>query len=140
MAGIGGLWVAVFLWRLKGGPWSRSMIPTWPAALEHQGAALIMADMRPQGEPRPDLEAPAGHEDSDVSVGGIFMFALGLVALGMVIHVVLGWSCEVSPGGNREARRCVRRSSPMDVVPPHPAPGQSRRGPDPVQASRSSIG
>ena len=42
-----------------------------------------MADMRPQGEPRPDVEAPAGHEDERrQGPGHRLVFALALVAAG----------------------------------------------------------
>ena len=79
-----------------------------------------MADMRPQGGPRPDVGHRAGHEDGDVRVKGILMFALGLVALGMVIHVVLGL---VMQGFARRESKGQALRPPflaVDVVPPAP--------------------
>jgi hypothetical protein len=79
-----------------------------------------MADMRPQGTPRPDFEGRPGHEDSDVSARGIFMFALGLVALGLVIHVALAL---VMQGFSvRESRAQAGRPPffAVEVVPPAP--------------------
>ena len=77
-----------------------------------------MADMRPRVGQAGRRDGP--HEDGDVRVKGILMFALGLVALGRVIHVVLGLSCKVSPGGNRKARRWPPPFLAVDVVPPAP--------------------
>jgi hypothetical protein len=79
-----------------------------------------MADMRPQGGPRPAVGHRAGHEDSDVRVKGILMFALGLVALGMVVHVVLGL---VMQGFSRRESTGQALRPPflaVDVVPPAP--------------------
>jgi hypothetical protein len=79
-----------------------------------------MADMRPQGEQTLDLDGRSGHEGSDVRVGGIIKFALGLVAMGLVIHVVLGLVMQRYSG--REARAQAQRPPffAVDVVPPAP--------------------
>lgn len=48
-----------------------------------------MPDMRPQGEVRPGN--PRGHEGNDISTRGIVGFALGLIGLGVIVHVALGF-------------------------------------------------
>ena len=79
-----------------------------------------MADMHPQGTPRPDSEGRPGHESSEVNARGIFTFALGLVALGVLIHAVLGLVMQGFSG--REARgRAVRPPFfAVEVEPPAP--------------------
>jgi hypothetical protein len=79
-----------------------------------------MADMRPQGEPRLELGDRPAHEGSDVRVGGIFKFALGLVALGFVIHVVLGLVMQGYSGRESRARAVRPPFFARDVVPPAP--------------------
>lgn len=65
-------------------------------------------DMRPQGGPAAD-RGP-GHEISDVSVRGIFLFAAGLAVMAVVLHVVLGMVMQGfdTRAGRLEARRPVR--------------------------------
>lgn len=47
-----------------------------------------MPDMKPQAEVRPGN--PPGHEEDRISLRGIFGFALGLIALTLVVQLVLG--------------------------------------------------
>jgi hypothetical protein len=79
-----------------------------------------MADMRPQGTPRPDFEGRPGHESSEVNARGIIIFALGLVALGVLIQAALGLVMQGFSG--REARgRAVRPPFfAVEVQPPAP--------------------
>ena len=48
-----------------------------------------MADMRPQGESTPDLGDERKHEANEIKVKGIVLFALGLIAIGALIHAAL---------------------------------------------------
>jgi hypothetical protein len=79
-----------------------------------------MADMRPQGTPRPDFEGRHGHEDSDVSAKGIFMFALGLVALGVLIHAALGLVMQGFSGRETRGRAVRPPLFAVEVEPPAP--------------------
>jgi hypothetical protein len=97
-----------------------------------------MADMRPQGEQTLDLDGRPRHEDSDVTVGGIFKFALGLVALGMGIYVVLAL---VMQGFSRRESRAQALRPPffaVDVVPPAPRL-QGNPGVEPIRFKEQEL-
>jgi hypothetical protein len=48
-----------------------------------------MAEMRPQGQLLP--HQGHGHEADALRIRGIFLFAVALILLAVVVHVVLGW-------------------------------------------------
>ena len=48
-----------------------------------------MMDMQPQGDMRPLAQREARHESTELRARGIVIFAVGLVGLGVVIHLVL---------------------------------------------------
>ena len=50
-----------------------------------------MADMQPQGEVRPHPDGEITHEANRVQVRGILGFALALIVLAGVIHLVLAF-------------------------------------------------
>lgn len=78
-----------------------------------------MPDMKPQGEVRPGN--PPGHEEDRVSVRGIFGFALGLVILGLVIQVVLGFVMGRYQGAEARTQAAIppMLAEPADFRGPH---------------------
>ena len=50
-----------------------------------------MSDSQPQGEVMPPIEGEGAHESMQIRAKSIVLFALGLVVLGLAIHVLLGW-------------------------------------------------
>lgn len=60
-----------------------------------------------------------GHETSDVNVRGVLIFAVGLIAAAVIIHLVLYWALL---GRSREPLP-VRAQIPPAAATPPPAPG-----------------
>jgi hypothetical protein len=64
----------------------------------------------------------AGHETSDVNLGGVFVFALGLLASGVIISLLILMLFDFFAG--REAQSTVRQyplaAGRQDRVPPGP--------------------
>jgi hypothetical protein len=80
-----------------------------------------MADMQPQGEVRPHPDGEISHEADQVQVRGIFGFALALIVLAGVIHLVLGF---VMQRFSREEKKLQDQRPPLfaldvDVPAPH---------------------
>ena len=80
-----------------------------------------MTDTHSRGEAG-GVTPPVGHEMSDVRVGGVFIFALGLLVTGIIVHL-FAWMLFAYFAG-REAQRTVRQyplaASQQDRVPPSP--------------------
>ena len=80
-----------------------------------------MADMHPQGEVRPHPNGEITHEADRVQVRGIFGFALALIALAGVIHLVLAF---VMQRFSKEEAKLQTQRPPLfaldvDVPTPH---------------------
>jgi hypothetical protein len=69
---------------------------------------------------RPDSGAGRGYETSDISVRGVFSFAVGLIALGVVVHFVLGLAMQhfAHEAARNQAMRPPQFS--VEVRPPEP--------------------
>jgi len=68
-----------------------------------------------------DNDRSVGHEESDVNVGGIFVFAIGLLVTAVIVHLLV-WMMFAYFAG-RETRRAVRQfplASQQPSTPPSP--------------------
>jgi hypothetical protein len=79
-----------------------------------------MADVQPQGEMTPEPGNGPRHEANEIKVKGILLFALGLVAIGVLIHGALDLVME---SYQKKAARDRALRSPffnLEVEPPGP--------------------
>ena len=68
-----------------------------------------------------DHDRSVGYEESDVNVGGIFVFAIGLLVTAVIVHLLV-WMMFAYFAG-RETRRAVRQfplASQQPSTPPSP--------------------
>ena len=68
-----------------------------------------------------DNHPSVGHEESDVNVGGIFIFAVGLLVTAVIVHLLV-WMMFAYFAG-RETRRAIRQfplASQQQPMPPSP--------------------
>ena len=80
-----------------------------------------MADMHPQGEVKPHPDGEITHEADRVQVKGILGFALALIVLAAVIHLVLAF---VMQRFSKEESKLQNQRPPLfaltvDVPTPH---------------------
>jgi hypothetical protein len=80
-----------------------------------------MADMQPQGQVRPHPDGEITHEANRVQVRGILGFALALVTLSVVVHLVLAF---VMQQFSKEESKLQNQRPPLfaltvDVPTPH---------------------
>jgi hypothetical protein len=92
--------------------------------------------MRPQGEPDPHPGAGPGHEVSDVSIRGIFIFAIGLIGLGLVVQFALAAAMQ---GYRHRERRAEAQQPPqfVDERGQFPAPNLQGSPPAELQTQRA---
>ena len=97
-----------------------------------------MADMQPQGGIVADLEDGPRHDTDEVSVRGIVTFALGLIAVGLVVHFLLGL---IMQRYSRQEKQGQALTPPLFAVPVEvPAPRlQGDPGADRVRVQQAQL-
>ena len=80
-----------------------------------------MADMQPQGEIRPHPDGEITHEADRVQVKGILGFALALIVLAAVVHLVLAFVMQQfsKEESKLQNQRPPLFALPVDVPTPH---------------------
>ena len=81
LAGVGGLWVAYFLWQVAG-----PLTPLHDPMLKERWLMPEILPDRPRGP-----EHVVRYEKSDALIGRIVAFGIGLVVLGVVVELVAMW-------------------------------------------------